>query len=81
MIQYACNLYIVQIININGGITMETISFIINLLTAITLLIFLIVLTLDRLKQHNIKFAYARLAFNLTLITFSIAELVIHIIT
>lgn len=59
---------------------MENISFIISLLTAITLIIFMIVLLLDVKKSYNLKLVYARLICISVLILLSIADLISHII-
>lgn len=59
---------------------METFSLIVSLLTAITLFIFIVIVILDAKNQHSIKIAYAKLICILTLILFSIVDLIIHII-
>lgn len=59
---------------------METILFIINLLIAITLITFMIVLLLDVKKRYNLKLTYARLICISIFILLDIAKLIAQII-
>lgn len=59
---------------------METILFIINLLIAITLITFMIVLLLDVKKRYNLKLTYARLICISIFILLDIAKLITQII-
>ena len=60
---------------------METISFIIKLLNAITLLFFVTLLILDIKKRYSLKIGYAKFICVLVLILLHIADLIIRIIT